>query len=49
MMADINRQVLLAARPDGIPQAVHFPLAEAPGAISRLYAGENRGKLVIRL
>ena len=24
-------------------------LDQAPGAIARLYAGENRGKLVIRL
>lgn len=26
----VNRQVLLKARPDGIPQAEHFELAEAP-------------------
>lgn len=27
---NVNRQVLLKARPDGIPQAEHFALAEAP-------------------
>lgn len=30
MTASVNRQVLLASRPDGIPQAVNFRLAEAP-------------------
>ncbi len=30
MRNDGNRQVVLAARPDGIPQAEHFALAEAP-------------------
>lgn len=30
MTASANRQVLLASRPDGIPQAANFRLAEAP-------------------
>jgi len=30
MTARINRQVLLKARPNGIPQAEHFEIAEAP-------------------
>lgn len=30
MIAAINRQVLLASRPDGIPQALNFRLAESP-------------------
>ena len=30
MTAAINRQVLLASRPQGIPQAAHFRIAEAP-------------------
>lgn len=30
MTAAINRQVLLASRPQGIPQAAHFRVAEAP-------------------
>jgi len=30
MTASANRQVLLASRPDGIPQAANFHLAEAP-------------------
>ena len=30
MKNDVNRQVRLKARPDGIPQAEHFELVEAP-------------------
>jgi NADPH-dependent curcumin reductase CurA len=30
MKSPINRQVLLASRPDGIPQAEHFRIAESP-------------------
>jgi NADPH-dependent curcumin reductase CurA len=30
MTADMNRQVLLASRPDGIPQADHFRIVETP-------------------
>ena len=30
MKNDVNRQVRLRARPDGIPQAEHFELVEAP-------------------
>lgn len=44
-----NRQVILQARPAGIPQAEHFALAQAPGAIARHYAGKNPGKLMIRV
>ena len=38
MTPPVNRQVLLASRPDGIPQAEHFRIAEAP--IPSLGAGQ---------
>lgn len=54
MTPSVQRQVLLEARPAGIPQAEHFEdildgIEHAPGAIAGLYRGENLGKRLIRL
>lgn len=38
MNSSINRQVLLASRPDGVPQAEHFQMSEAP--VPRRAAGQ---------
>ena len=41
-MSSINRQVRLAARPSGLPQASDWELTS-------LFAGENTGKLILAL
>ncbi len=44
MTQAVNRQVLLTSRPEGIPQASHFTIAESP--VPELGAKEKREVLV---